>query len=139
VCSHAEREDIEQSFVDWESTARLAEKYSLGLDSIYRHARALGLMEKRRHNLRHALERLIEKVGEVDVNAAAVVSAISACAKINSRGEWVERTETVNLNALFDRMSEEELERYATEGAVPSWFLAATGATQSSSDGEADD
>src|ERR1700722_17747501 len=101
VCSHAEREDIERAFVDWESTARLAEKYSLGLDSIYRHARALGLMGKRRHNLRHALERLIEKVGEVEVNAAAVVSAISAYAKINSRGEWVERTETVNLNALF--------------------------------------
>ena len=88
-------------------------------------------MGQRRRNIRAALERIIEKAGEVEVNAAAVVSAASAYARINSRGEWVERTETINLNALFDRMSQAELEVYAKDGVLPSWFTETLGATAS--------
>lgn len=58
-------------------------------------------MDKRRRNIRAALERIIEKAGEVEVNAAAVVSAIGTYARINSRGEFIERSETVNLNACL--------------------------------------
>ncbi|MGA3318729.1 MAG: hypothetical protein ABSC64_20110 [Candidatus Korobacteraceae bacterium] len=57
------------------------------------------------------------------------MSAASAYARINSRGEWVERTETVNLNALFDRMSQAELEAYAKDAVLPSWFTETVGAT----------
>jgi hypothetical protein len=32
------------------------------------------------------------------------------------------RTENVDLNALFDRMSAIELERYAESGTLPDWF-----------------
>ena len=60
-----------------------------------------------------------------------MVSAASAYSRINSRGEWVERTETINLNALFDRMSQAELEAYAKEGVLPSWFAETLGATDS--------
>jgi hypothetical protein len=114
---------------------KIASEYSVSRDSVYRHANAFGLMEKRRRNVRIALERIIEKAGDVEVNAAAVVSAISAYARINSRGEWVERNETVNLNALFERMSEEEMDRYAKNGTLPAWFEATVGATQEDSPG----
>jgi len=50
------------------------------------------------------------------------VAAIQAYAKINSKGQWVERTEQVNLNELFERMSNEELEAYAKDGKLPEWF-----------------
>ena len=97
-------------------------------------------MDKRRHNIRAALERIIEKADAVDVNAAAVVSAISTYARINARGEFVERTETVNLNALFERMSTAELERYARDGELPAWFKGVVGAAAShDSEGENDD
>jgi hypothetical protein len=49
-----------------------------------------------------ALGRIIEKAGEVDVTASAVVAAVQAFAKINAAGEWIERTEIVSLNQLFD-------------------------------------
>jgi hypothetical protein len=130
ICSHNQREDIEHAFVNWEKPSRLAKKYSVSRDSIYRHAHALNLFEKRRRNLRAALERLIEKADDVEVNAAAVVSAVSALARINAKGEWVERTETVNVNALFDRMTAEELDTYAREGKSPEWFGEITGATK---------
>jgi len=65
----------------------------------------------------------------VEVNAAAVVSAVQAYAKINAQGQWIDRSETVNINELFDRMTRDELEAYARDGTLPKWFCcrAATG------------
>ena len=90
---------------------------------------AFNLSERRARNLRAALERIIEQAEGVTVNAAAVVSAIQAYAKINSAGQWVDRTEQVNLNDLFARMTGEELEAYAREGTLPDWFTSIVGAT----------
>ena len=36
------------------------------------------------------LERILERVDEVEVNAAAVISAVQALAKINIQGQWVD-------------------------------------------------
>ena len=67
------------------------------------------------------------------MNAAAVVSAVTAYAKINSQGAWVDRVERIDLNALFERMNAEELEAYAKDGTLPQWFtdLVGVGATPS--------
>ena len=94
--------------------------------SVYRHAHALGLFTKRQRNVRAALERIIDKAGEVDVTASAVVAAVQAYSKINSAGQWIDRSEQVSLNDLFDRMSTQELEEYAQNGALPQWFEAAS-------------
>jgi len=130
ICAHIQREEIERDFVNWRSPASIAKHYKLGnRATVYRHAHALGLFSKRQRNVRAALEKIIECAGEVEVNAAAVVSAVTAYARLNSRGELVERTEAVNLNSLFERMSAEELDRYAREGTLPEWFerVVATG------------
>jgi hypothetical protein len=47
------------------------------------------------------------------------LSAIRAHAKINAQGQWVDRSEHIDLNARFERMSEDELERYARDGKLP--------------------
>ncbi|HEX7729875.1 MAG TPA: hypothetical protein VF392_12610 [Terracidiphilus sp.] len=109
----------------------IAEEYGLAdRASVYRHAHALGLFPKRQRNIRAALERIIERAESVDVTASAVVAAIGAYAKINAAGEWIDRTETVSLNDLFDRMSTQELEAYAQTGALPEWFKGTVGATE---------
>jgi hypothetical protein len=51
------------------------------------------------------LEKIIEKAGEVEVTSSAVVAAVQAYSKINAAGQWVERSEHVNLNELFDKMT----------------------------------
>ena len=56
--------------------------------------------------------------------------AIGAYAKINSAGEWIDRTQTVSLNDLFDRMSTQELEAYAQTWALPEWFRATAGTSE---------
>ena len=125
VCSHPRRQEIEDDFVAWRSPATIATEYGLAdRNNVYRHARALDLFAKRQRNIRAALERIIERVGDVDVTAAAGVAAIQAYAKINANGQWVDRTEQVSLNDFFDRMSTEELEEYAQSGSLPKWFPA---------------
>jgi len=127
VCAHQQREEIEGAFIGWRSPAAIAEEYGLAdRASVYRHAHALGLFQKRQRNVRAALERIIEKAGEVDVTASAVVAAVQAYSKINAAGQWIDRREQVNLNELFDRMSTRELEEYARDGTLPAWFPVAT-------------
>ena len=123
VCSHAKRAEIEADFVAWCSPGTIAQEYGLAdRASVYRHAHALGLFPKRQRSVRAALERIIEKAGEVDVTAAAVVAAVQAYAKINAVGQWVDRSEHLNLNELFDCMTQQELEAYAKDGTLPDWF-----------------
>jgi hypothetical protein len=130
VCTHPHREEIEREFIGWKSPAAIAREYGLrDRASIYRHSHAAGLFSKRSRNLRGALERIIERVSEVEVSASAVVAAIQAFAKINAAGQWIDRSEQVNLNDLFDRMSLEELEVYAKDGILPHWFSRTLGAT----------
>ena len=125
VCGHPQREEIECAFIAWRSPAAIAEEFSLAdRASVYRHAHALGLFPKRQRNIRAALERIIERAGDVDVTASAVVAAVQAYSKINTAGEWIDRTETTSMNDLFDRMSTEELEDYAQNGTLPEWFKA---------------
>ena len=61
------------------------------------------------------------------MTAPAVVAAIQAYAKINSAGQWIDRTEQWTVNGLLDRMSNEELEEYAQNGTLPKWFEAPSG------------
>ena len=130
ICAHPRKEEIERDFINWRSPAAIAKRYGLrNRSTVYRHAHALGLFPKRQRNVRAALESIIERAAEVEVNAAAIVSAVTAYARINARGEFVERTETVNLNALFERMSIEELDRYAKDCVLPDWFGACLTAT----------
>lgn len=125
VCAHPKREEIEGDFVGWRSPATIAAEYGLAdRTSVYRHAHALGLFKKRERNIRAALERIIERAGDVDVTASAVVAAVQAYSKINAAGQWIDRTEQVSLNDLFDRMSTQELEEYAQSGTLPKWFEA---------------
>jgi len=132
ICAHERCEEIEGEFVAWRSPSVIAGDFGLSdRSSVYRHARAFGLFAKRQRNVRAALERIIEHAGDVDVSASAVVAAIQAYSKINAAGQWIERTEQVSLNDLFDRMSTQELDEYAQSGKLPKWFEAATQKTES--------
>ena len=87
------------------------------------------MFAKRQRNIRAALERIIEKADEVEVSASAVVAAVQAYAKINANGQWIERSEQVNLNEQFERMTTPELELYVRDGTLPDWFTQTVSAT----------
>jgi hypothetical protein len=128
LCAHPQCPEIEAAFVSWRSPAVIATEFGLAdRATVYRHAHAFGLFEKRQRNVRAALEHIIEQAASVEVTASSVVAAIQAYAKLNANGQWVERTEQVNLNDLFERMTVTELDLYAREGTLPKWFEATVG------------
>jgi hypothetical protein len=122
ICKHPHREEIERQLIDWEQPARVARKFHLSRAGLYRHMDAIGLFVQRDRNIKAALARILEKAGRVRVTAASVVAAVTVYGKLNSAGRFVNRRETVDLNALFDRMSRDELETYAVSGTLPDWF-----------------
>jgi hypothetical protein len=130
VCRHEKISDIEADFIAWRSPALIAGEYGLAdRASVYRHAHAFGLFAKRQKNVRAALEQIIEQAGEVEVTSSAVVAAVQAYSKINAAGRWIDRSEHVNINEVFGRMTSQELEAYARDGSLPGWFSAGLGAT----------
>jgi len=91
VCNHPEREAIEEEFLRWRSPKDIADDYGFSdYSSIYRHARAAGLFEKRRATVRLALEPIIESAEHIEVTAAGLVSVIRAYCRINHLGQWIE-------------------------------------------------
>ena len=91
VCRHPEREAIEEAFLHWHSPNQIASNYDLEEASIYRHAHALKLFDRRSCNLRFALENFIERVDEIqDVKPDALVRAIRAYTCMKATGKWVE-------------------------------------------------
>jgi Glu-tRNA(Gln) amidotransferase subunit E-like FAD-binding protein len=141
ICAHQHREEIEREFINWTGVKAIAKEFGLAdRTAVYRHAHAFGLFSKRQRNIRAALEKIIEKAVEVEVTSAAVVAAVQAYARLNAQGQWIDRVEHVNLNELFERMSEAEMEAHAREGILPTWFKGALSATPlNSQDAENDD
>lgn len=91
VCNHPSRAAIEFDFLNWRNPFDLVGSYDLrSLSTIYRHAHATGLFGRRRLNLRFALERIVERVGEVPVTASAIIRSVRAITRINDAGEWVD-------------------------------------------------
>jgi hypothetical protein len=77
ICKHPKREEIEHDFINWHSPAEMARKYRLSnRGTVYRHAHVFGMFAKRRRNVRAALEHIIERAAEVEVNASSVVAAV---------------------------------------------------------------
>ena len=137
ICDNQRREEIEREFINWTGPKAIAREFGLrDRTAIYRHAHALDLFSKRQRNIRAALEKIIEKAGEVEVTAAAVVAAVQAYGRLNAQGQWIDRVEHVDLNKLFERMTEAEMETYAKEGDLPGWFKLAVSATASDSPGD---
>jgi hypothetical protein len=91
ICHHPEREAIEEEFVHWRSPSKLAHDYKLGdYRTIYRHARAAGLLLQRRERLHSALDAFVESVDDVTFTGDTILRAMRAYSCIDSHGRWTE-------------------------------------------------
>lgn len=91
ICNHPDREAIEELFIYWHSAASIEELYQLpDWSVVYRHARAAGLYELRRHNIRAVLDHLLEGVDSVEATPLSIVAAVRAYTCLTDSGAWVE-------------------------------------------------
>jgi hypothetical protein len=89
VCRNPLREAIEEEFIHWHSVRDIAETYQIPPHTLYRHARAVNLYDKRDRNLRFALGHIIQRAQDVRITADSVVRAVHHFARINRDGQWV--------------------------------------------------
>jgi hypothetical protein len=103
ICHHPEREAIEEEFVHWRSPTRLAHDYKLGdYRTIYRHARAAGLLLQRRERLHSALDAFVESVDDVTFTGDTILRAMRAYSCIDSHGRWTEIPTQVQFSTSND-------------------------------------
>jgi|SRR5580658_5800830 hypothetical protein len=97
ICRHPDREEIEEEFVNWHDVWYLAKHYNISDHrSIYRHARATGLIVRRRENMRQVLDSIIERRPD-RVTADSVIRAIRAYSCLTDDNRWVEPSSRVEF------------------------------------------
>lgn len=124
VCSHPRREEIETQFVDWVPQSRIAKDFVLsGRQTVWRHAKAFGLVKQRNENIRAVLASFIERASTVRPTAQSLIAAIVAFSKLDAEGRSIERIQNVSgLDGLFKKMTRGEMLAYAQTGELPTWF-----------------
>jgi hypothetical protein len=91
ICNHPERDIIEADFLDWCNAEHIARDFKVSYSSIYRHARVVGLVQRRRQNLCPAVEKIIESVAFVDQPSAYVIlRAVRTLACLTGARQWTE-------------------------------------------------
>ena len=97
ICRHPDREEIEEEFVNWHDVWYLAKEYKISdYRSIYRHARATGLIVRRRENMRQVLDSIIERRPD-RVTADSIIHAIRAYSCLTDDNRWVEPSSRVEF------------------------------------------
>jgi hypothetical protein len=101
ICSHPDREIIEELFINWHSAQSIRGQFAMyhPFDwwAVYRHARAAGLYAKRRKNLRAVLDLLLEGVTNVSPTAHGVIAAVRAYSCLTETNSWVEPEKRVRI------------------------------------------
>src|SRR6202030_2822880 len=103
ICHHPEREAIEEEFLHWRAPWKLAEDYNLAdYRTIYRHARASGLLLQRRENLHSGLDAFVEAVDDVKFTGDTILRAMRAYSCIDRHGRWTEIPTRVSISTFRD-------------------------------------
>jgi hypothetical protein len=122
ICKSAHLDAIEQDFIHWTSVSEIQQIYTVTRYSVYRHAHAFDLFNKRAKNIRAALDKIIEQVNGVLVSGPTIISAIKMAMKMD------EKQEDPDPKKVFEQMSKAEREAFASDGSLPEWFSGARAA-----------
>ena len=103
ICHHPDREAIEEEFVHWRAPWKLSQDYKLNdYRTVYRHARAAGLLLQRRERLHSALDAFVESVDDVTFTGDTILRAMRAYSCIDSHGRWTEIPTQVQFSTSTD-------------------------------------
>lgn len=94
VCRHPERDMIEREYRDWSGPLAIARSYGISERALFRHLEATGLTSSRRKNLRSALERVLERGVETEIDGPTIIQAVRAYCCLNDENKWVEPAKT---------------------------------------------
>ncbi len=91
ICSHPDREAIEEQFIHWIRPVSIARIYGLEWKSLYRHVHALDLVTRRSRNMKSVLENILERGPEAEITADAVLRTVRAyCTCLTDDNRWID-------------------------------------------------
>lgn len=100
ICRHPARQAIDEEILEWHSPEDIAIRYRLyNRTTVYRHARVMGLYQRRRSNMRFILEHILESASMVQPNAHAVLRALYAYGRVSDTGVWTDTPAQIVLTA----------------------------------------
>jgi hypothetical protein len=107
ICRHPDRDAIEDEFLHWHRVIWIAQEFHIADHrSIYRHARAVGLIKARRENLHSALDNIVEQSDGIRASASDVLKAMRAYSCLDAAtGRWTEPPKQVALNYTIQKPS----------------------------------
>jgi hypothetical protein len=104
ICSHPEREMIEDLFIHWHSPRAIAnflrDYDRVNWVSIYRHAYALGLDAIRRRNLNHFFENTLDDATQATPTLGGILGAARALSCLTEDGRWIEPPKRVIVTTI---------------------------------------
>lgn len=98
VCRHPERDIIEREYRDSFGPLAIARSYGIPERALFRHLEATGLKSCRRQNLRSALERVLERGVETEIDGATIIQAVKAYCCLTDENKWIEPAKNVTFS-----------------------------------------
>jgi hypothetical protein len=90
ICTDKYRDEIEELFLDWRSPSVIAHEMDVNLRTLYRHAHATGLYDRRQGKLRVVLDRILEGVDRAHVSGDCILRAVRAYSCLGRDNKWTE-------------------------------------------------
>jgi hypothetical protein len=118
VCSHPQRQEIEEAWLNWGNTTLLADHYKVSRDAIYRHMKALGLFSERQKRVKFAYEKIIERLDMVSVSGSTVLAALKAYISLCEREE-AKQASALAPQEVSRPMSDQEPDVLEEDGSFP--------------------
>lgn len=81
---------MEPEYGDGFTVAEIAREYDVDDSALQRHFKAVGLLSRRRENLRSVLDRILERGVQTPVTASHIIRAVKAHACLTDDNRWVE-------------------------------------------------
>ncbi len=105
ICRHPERDAIEEAFLHWWRPGDIAFHFQLGHRlTVYRHAHAFRLFQRRLARTQHALGYIVEQAQHVKPTADSIIRAVRAMSCLDENGRWTEPAKHVVITHEYRDM-----------------------------------
>jgi hypothetical protein len=110
ICNSSYLNEIEESWLNWSSPAKIEYDFRVSRHSLYRHCHAFNLFTKRRQNLLMAYERIAERADTIQFSGSNVLTALGVVSKLMEAQKAAERVPSAEHEAAVRQIVEKDEE-----------------------------
>jgi hypothetical protein len=118
ICSHPQRQEIEDAWLNWANTIELAEKYRFDRHAFYRHAHALALFRERQKQRMRLYEKGLERLDLTLLRGPDLVKLLRDYFALCAGEEEAKQAASLPVQAVLDPVSVQEAEVSAENGSA---------------------